>query len=911
MILVLASIFTGSGCSRMFWRQHADRETYSVLAQKMTDERWIVPRVDLQPDPRSRFYDPYDPDTPPLPPDDPDAHQYMEWVHGMLGYQSWHEFGDTLTVENPQWLENFGIPPEVIEEGYQNGYSYENQISRPVPQVEKLTLGDAIELTYIHNRDFQFQLEDLFLTALELTFQRFRYDVQFLGIGGNKPSSDLGTATVPGGATSVDWGNRVGISKLLPTGGQWAAEFANNTLWLFSGDNKTNTASALSFSLVQPLLMGGGRKIALEGLTQAERDSLYKMRDFARFRRTFFAGVVGGRGGYLGLLRLRQAILNQESNIRAIEIQVRRLRELSKQQPARIAERLNQLPADIQFPESVAERIGYEPLTKFLFWTGPMSPEERDLLLGLSDAPAYQLAIRELFQRRTSDVTPLEVAQLETNLAQGKSQLVELRVDFQDSLDRYKIQIGIPTDSVVTLDESLLKPFELIDPRLTTLQGELEQFLELWGGIDDDNPSPQLMANALKRMGEIHAKISEEALGVIGADMQRLQSIWTRRMGSLKSEDERERLSRDVARDRGIFASLKGEFQTAVEAVRRLDHSLQGENIPLKDRQDINAEIGNLREEFLRIVQGLTVVQINTRVELIELPEFELSIEESVRLGMEHRLDLKNERAFVMDSRRLVEVAANRLEAVLDVVVEGDVRTPSLLSGNNNPLDFRGANSNYRVGLAFTAPVVQIQERNDYRAALIAYQRSRRAFIEAEDTTKLQIRDDWRSLEANRARFEIGRQALRSAAIQFDQSVDLTTAPLEGQNRSSGSSLGLNLLRALESVLRAQNNLIRDWVNHETSRLNVYRDMGTMEIDETGVWSDSFYQERKSMRVEFTDIHEEPPPVADLDGSLDFELQREMSGEELPDDGPFVVPPAELPGSARVNARGDVLEERR
>jgi hypothetical protein len=65
-----------AGCSRAFWRKQADRDSYNVIAEKMTDPRWVLPRVDVTPDVRSRFFDPYDLDKPPLPPDDPAAHEY-------------------------------------------------------------------------------------------------------------------------------------------------------------------------------------------------------------------------------------------------------------------------------------------------------------------------------------------------------------------------------------------------------------------------------------------------------------------------------------------------------------------------------------------------------------------------------------------------------------------------------------------------------------------------------------------------------------------------------------------------------------------------------------------------------------------------------------------------------------------
>jgi len=866
------------GCSRNFWRRHADRENYRVLAEKMTDERWVVPRVDLRPDPRSRFYDPYDPDEPPLPPDDPDAHQYMHWVHGMLGYQSWHEFGDTFTVENPQWLENFGIPGEVAACGYENGYSYEAKISRPVPTIENMTLGDAIELTYIHSRDFQFQLERLYLIALQLTFERFRFDVQFLGIGGNKPSSDLVLDHVPGEDTTLGWDNRIGIRKLMPTGGQWAVEFINNTLWLFSGDNKTNTASTLSFGLVQPLLLGGGRKVALENLTQSERDALYEMRSFARFRKIFFVDVVGGNSGFLGLLGLRQAVINQENNIREIEVQVRRLRALSEERPRWLNERLEQLPAGIEFPAALADRIRYDETTKFFGWNGEMTKEERDQLLALSDNEAYQIVVRELYQRTTGDVTSLEVAQLETDLAQGRSNLLANEVGFADSLDQYKIQIGIPTDSIVTIDESLLKPFELIDPQLRDLQDELDNFWAIYSQINDLEPEEELLKQTNERLLEMRDLIETEGFKIVRNDFTRLEAIWDHRMETLDEEGQL-RLTRDVARDRRIMSDLVTRLALATEELKAQQSALSGAPLNLDRRTEVYREIAELQERLLGIVQGLTVVQINVRVELIELSPSDISMEDAVRLGMQNRLDLKNERAFVMDARRKLEVAANNLEAVLDVIVEGDIRTQPLLSGNNKPLDFRGVNSNYRAGLAFTAPVVQISERNVYRATLIEYQRARRAYMLAEDRIKQEIRNNWRGLEANRAQFEIGRQAVRSAAIQFDQSVDQISEPL-GANQSRSRSIGLNLLQALNAILGAQNGLIRTWVSYETSRLNLNRDMGIMQIDETGVWNDPFYQERKAARPSFISI----PPDPNIDPSTEDLLEVLPEEEEFLND---------------------------
>src|SRR5688572_12787224 len=160
--LLLASL---PGCSRQFWRRQADMDVYDAEAEKLMDPRWAVPRVDLTPDPRSRFFDPYDPDFAPLPPDDPYAHQYMHCVDGWEGYKGWHGFGDTMSVENPQWLANFGITPDMVDQA-------SGQYTSALPALKNLTLQQAVELSLIHSRDYQTQLENVYIAALVVTFQR-------------------------------------------------------------------------------------------------------------------------------------------------------------------------------------------------------------------------------------------------------------------------------------------------------------------------------------------------------------------------------------------------------------------------------------------------------------------------------------------------------------------------------------------------------------------------------------------------------------------------------------------------------------------------------------------------------------------------------------------------------------------
>jgi hypothetical protein len=196
-----------------------------------------------------------------------------------------------------------------------------------------------------------------------------------------------------------------------------------------------------------------------------------------------------------------------------------------------------------------------------------------------------------------------------------------------------------------------------------------------------------------------------------------------------------------------------------------------------------------------------------------------------------------------MDARRAVEVAANRLEAVLNVVAQGGLGTPA---GHNRPLDFSGTSSNFQIGLQMQAPLDQVQVRNIYRQSLVNLQQARRAYMLLEDQVKYDIRTNWRQLKMNAQNFETNRKALRQAALQLDINVANNLNPknqVAGQGGTTNlGTTGLNLNQALNALLQAQNNLIQYWCFYERNRINIHRDMDTMVIDERGVWDDPLYQ---------------------------------------------------------------------
>ena len=633
-------LFCTSGCSRKFWRKQADTDSYELISEKMTDHAWEVPRIDITPDPRSRFFDPYDPDEPPLPPDDEAANALMHEVAGWEGYKCWHEFGQSFSVENPNWLEN--LLEDVEENDFVMQTGATGIVNEPAA-LRNLELGQLIELANIHNRDYQTQIENVYLQALTVSRERFEFGVRYLGRSGT-PGAGATATSVPGVVDSVGLGSNFGISQLLPSGAQWLVELTNNTLWIFSGGNNT-TASTISYSLVQPLLRNAGRKVVLEGLTQTERELLYSVRDLARFRKEFFTGVVTGAGGfaggYLGLLQQHQELSNSVGNIRRTERQIEVLTELKS------------------FGRDEDEDQG-----------------------GIFD---------------------LDVSQLQSQLTNAQNALRNDQRNLQDSYDAYKIGLGLPPDLTFSINTELLKQFELISPELIAYENKLYDFMKTnWGALvvppeesGQDPASDAEYRNRIPAIRDMYLELLNVGVAELEKDMQKLDSVREIRLRDASAE-EREQFEKNMARDKDLFEKSRENLDRQRTKIERISDLSTKPTLSREDKSEIYLTGLTVRQEMLRITQSLEVVQANQRVETVLLDPFERSLAEVTQLAMENRLDLKNARAAVMDARRIVEITANALEAAIQIRVEGDVRTKP---GKFNPVDFRGANSSFRAGL--------------------------------------------------------------------------------------------------------------------------------------------------------------------------------------------------------------------
>jgi outer membrane protein TolC len=721
VVVVLAVL--ASGCTRAFYRRQADRDTYQVIEERNQDPRWAVPRISVDTPPESRLHDPFNPDRPPMPPDDPAADRYMQRVFGMRGYRHWHRDGDAPWIEDPSWRDYLEL----------------DQDGKLVLTPEK-----SVSVGLLNSRNYQTQLESLYLSALTVTLDRFQFQLQWFGTNDTNfthfgsSADELNTLTTS---------STLGFTRALATGGQIMAELANSFVFQYAGPDSTIAFSNIIINFTQPLLQNAGRAVALETLTEAERTLLYGVRDFAHYRKQFTFQVA--TNNYLNLLSQEQSVRNQQANVKTLE---------------------------------------------------------------------ENLRLHQALYTETGKVSQVKVAQVDLSLQQALAALVQAETSLETAQDGYKLLLGLPPDFPIRLDDSLLAPFQLSDPKLTDLQSEIEQFRLRQRQVIQATLAD--LRAGFKKLETFHARtvtLADEVNGEIG----RLQKQLEQPEGD-KGQQARSRanLAELILKIGGVGDELRDLKKKTAQAVAGLAQ--------FKGMEGAEALV-RLTASLESIASDLFVIQNRVRVYLIRLQPVDYGLADATEYALSNRLDLMNQDAQVVDAWRQITVTASALKAGLNLLASANIASPPL---GDRPFDFRASASAYSVGFHLDTPLNRMAQRNAYRASLISYQQARRAYMALEDSIRESIRDDLRQLRLNRINFEIARQSLVSAALQYQSSREELLMP------NADPTSTLNILNALNGLLAAKNTLISSWVSYETTRYRLLLDMEALQVDERGFYTD-------------------------------------------------------------------------
>lgn len=277
------------------------------------------------------------------------------------------------------------------------------------PEQRQLTLIQALDVAAENSREFQRQKEQLYLAALNLT--RSQHDFAFrFGLGGSAEASG-----VADDSAEVALGSDLSASATSVTGTRLVASFVNTFLRSVIHGGSFDGSSILNLTLTQPLLRGAGRRIVREPLTQAERDVIYAMRDFERFRADFATTVVSD---YWNVVAQIADLANVEANYESLRQSREQIEELYRAGRRTITDlgraKQSEYSADAQ-RVSAKSRL-QTSLDRFKLTLGlpvtanvDLDPHELDLLrqrgvelANIEESRAVSLALERRFDHRTA-----------------------------------------------------------------------------------------------------------------------------------------------------------------------------------------------------------------------------------------------------------------------------------------------------------------------------------------------------------------------------------------------------------------------------------------------------------------------------------------------------------------------------
>ncbi len=210
--------------------------------------------------------------------------------------------------------------------------------------------------------------------------------------------------------------------------------------------------------------------------------------------------------------------------------------------------------------------------------------------------------------------------------------------------------------------------------------------------------------------------------------------------------------------------------------------------------------------------------------ELFEKPlsEVKIDTEEFIKYALENRLDLITEYEKVEDSKRKVEIALNNLKNSINmnasIKSSGDIKDRPNIDLNS---------PQYSLGIDFNIPFNKLPQRNEYKRALIQYERAKRSFDKKVDTVKKEIIDSYRNLEESYQSYIIQLNSFKLA----ERRVESTDLLLQ-----AGRATTRDLLEAQDAYLSAKNNVINSIVSFILEYLNFLYTTEKLEIDENGIW---------------------------------------------------------------------------
>lgn len=253
---------------------------------------------------------------------------------------------------------------------------------------------EALQIASRNSREYQAVKEDVFRTALALDLERDDFRHTYTGLLQTLFETDMsGDDSVSGLRAS----STVGWSRKLESGIELMSALAIDLVKLLTLDRESSFGIFADASISIPLMRGAGKHIVTENLTQAERNTVYAIYRFERFKRSFAVNITSR---FLLVLEQLEEVKTNEENYKNLILSAKRARRLAD------AGRLPEVEVDQAIQNALRARDRW--------YTTILNSEKRldnfKILLGLPPDSMLQLDSDELEQLSHLELITTETA---------------------------------------------------------------------------------------------------------------------------------------------------------------------------------------------------------------------------------------------------------------------------------------------------------------------------------------------------------------------------------------------------------------------------------------------------------------------------------------------------------------------
>lgn len=863
-VLVVLCLAGATGCTRNFFRESADREVNDILKEKDKYPDWKIEQYHVYPDARARFADPTNPDRPPMPPDDE-----ASWKLGPHPQKPKHK--------GPEGVEGTGYVEmlKLWDEQNRTELKPVNKAKQPIrtffdePLASErkgflLKMDQSIELGVINSPTYQTFREGLYEATLPVTLARYNFAYQWAA-GSDWVRQYAGPLSDVGPENNWTGTSNIGFSKLFVTGALLTTDFVNTTAFNFGAGPGLFSSSIFNLNFTQPLLQGGGKAVTLEPLALAERNLIYSIRAYARFREQFNIAVALGT--------------TPPGDLPAAV-------GLSITNPISILAALNIASTDVS-----GGFVGY---LSTLYRECDMAVDKKlvqDLKRALQIIEAYQ---------EGGMFSPLQVEQVRSTLLNAQNGVLTDEQFVTNALDQFKIVLGVPVNMPLILDDTAARPVTVIFDRYYEL---IDDALEAQMLVDQQESVPAQKLRA--KLQDIFADVPL----VRGTEFQKVVPVSWGKWAKSSDKEIKKRLESLAETYRKLLnlktdLELQGKTLSPEDELAMRDAHFETDlgvlELKLREYEAMPWEKAAKKElAELQRVKSYRAVAAQAKTVLVwarndrfagtlkmwpDIPEaiiegidminedVDIAQEKAVQAALRNRWDLMNVRAQVVDAWRQIRVTANALLAVANVGYNLSSQTPP---DGTHPLAFSAASTNQQLFFNWQLPLNRVAQRNAYRTALINYQVARRAQMIQEDNIAAQVRFDVRQLRLFVANYIIQKKVMHSLYSQLENNLEVIVSPTDPDQlkvssttgQATAAALTSQYLTALSSLNGSQTRMYDVWLSMYATRMQIYLDLERLLMDERGVWTDETLKAGGSTpQAQQTMV---PPPPVDLGQAIE------------------------------------------